>query len=291
MIHPHTVAIIQARMGSSRFPGKVLADIAGQPMLARVVERTRMAKTVDDVAIATTTESSDDAISTLCETRGYPCYRGSLHDVLDRYYQTARLFNAELIVRITADCPLIDPGVIDKTVNVILGDASSKSEMAIPNQPSQTRSLQLEISNSPLTTPYDFVANRLPPPWGRTYPIGLDTEVCTFHGLETAWKEAQEPHQREHVMPFFYDHQERFRIMLVNHEQDFGSLRWTVDTPKDLELVRQIYTRFPGRDDFSWLEVLELFEREPELAHINAQVSHKTYVEVDNRRQDDQAIR
>jgi len=134
-------------------------------------------------------------------------------------------------------------------------------------------------------TPYDFAANRLPPPWGRTYPIGLDTEVCTFHALETAWKEAREPHQREHVMPYFYDHQERFRILLVNHDQDYGDMRWTVDTAEDLELVRQIFARFAPRGDFSWLEVLELFQREPELARINAQVRHKTYDEVDNRSQ------
>ena len=108
---------------------------------------------------------------------------------------------------------------------------------------------EMASSNSPLTTPYDFVANRLPPPWGRTYPIGLDTEVCTFLGLETAWKEAQEPHQREHVMPFFYDHQERFRILLVNHEQDFGSMRWTVDTPEDLDKVERLIRQMKGPND------------------------------------------
>jgi spore coat polysaccharide biosynthesis protein SpsF len=272
-----TTAIIQARMGSRRLPGKVLLDIAGQPMLARVVARTRQAKTVDLVIVATTTEPDDDPVAGFCSQNGILCYRGSLHDVLDRYYRAARAFDAcgedAVIVRITADCPLIDPQVIDKTVEAFLG---VQREHLHGISPSARRVKP--------GTPYDFAANRLPPPWGRTYPIGLDTEVCTFQALETAWREAREPHQREHVMPFFYDHQERFRILLVDHEEDFGALRWTVDTPEDLKLVRQIYARFPGRDDFSWLEVLDLFQREPELARINAGVRPKTYDEFDDRR-------
>jgi spore coat polysaccharide biosynthesis protein SpsF len=279
MSRPYTVAIIQARMGSSRLPSKVLFDIAGQPMLVRVVERTGRADTVDKVVVATTTEPSDDTIASLCAERSYPCYRGSLHDVLDRYYQAARLSSAHVIVRITADCPLIDPDVIDITVKAFLGlSASNQQRVAISNPPSAIQYPKPEI-------PYDFAANRLPPPWGRTYPIGLDTEVCTFQALEIAWREADQTHQREHVMPFFYEHQERFRLMLVNHEADYGSLRWTVDTAEDLELVRQIYASFPGRDDFSWLEVLKLFEVKPEMAQINAGVRHKVYNEVDHRQQ------
>jgi spore coat polysaccharide biosynthesis protein SpsF len=131
---------------------------------------------------------------------------------------------------------------------------------------------------------YDFAANRLPPPWGRTYPIGLDIEVTSFSRLQQAWREASLPHQREHVMPFFYEQPEHFRILHLNYPVDYGTLRWTVDTAEDLELVRQICTRFPGRTDFSWLEVLALFEREPELARINSGVQHKHYLEVDSRR-------
>jgi spore coat polysaccharide biosynthesis protein SpsF len=266
------VAIIQARMNSSRLPGKVLLDIAGQPMLAHVVERTRLARMVDQVVVATTIDPSDDLIEALCRERAYPYCRGSLYDVLDRYYQAARLFNADVVVRITADCPLIDPGVVDKTVSEFLGIRKYES-----GKPSLT-------PNSQLAIPYDFAANRLPPPWGRTYPIGLDTEACTFSALELAWREATQPHQREHVMPFFYDQPQRFRIMHVNHEIDYGALRWTVDTPEDLELVRQIFTRFPDRRDFSWLEVLALFESEPELAQVNAQINAKDYRQVDARR-------
>jgi spore coat polysaccharide biosynthesis protein SpsF len=255
-------------MSSSRLPGKVLREIAGRPMLAWVVERTRRARMIDQVLVATTSELGDDPIADYCRSQGYPVYRGSLHDVLDRYYQAARQAGAENVVRITADCPLIDPVVVDRTVEAFRG-------APLPH---------LQCLNPDLPGDYAFCANRLPPPWGRTYPIGLDTEVCTFQGLEIAWQEAQEPHQREHVMPYFYDHQERFKILLVHHEKDYGSLRLTVDTPEDLELLNQVCARFPGRDDFSWLEVVALLERQPELLAINAQVQHKHYREVDERR-------
>jgi spore coat polysaccharide biosynthesis protein SpsF len=257
------IAIIQARMASSRLPGKVLLDIGGQPMLSRVVVRAQRARSVAQVVVATTTDPSDDPVERLCRERSYPCYRGSAQDVLDRYYQAARLHAAEIVVRITADCPAIDPGLVDEAVTALLGQVSPSGQQR--------------------ATVYDFVANRLPPPWGRTYPIGLDVEACTFAGLETAWKEAHLPHQREHVMPFFYENPERFRICLLNHDTDLSAYRWTVDTAEDLELMRQVYSRFDGRDDFSWLEVLALFEREPGLAQINAQVQHKHYREIDGR--------
>jgi len=262
---PRVIAIIQARRASSRLPDKVLLDIGGEPMLVRVVERARRAKTIDEVVVATTADPGDDAIQELCEARGYPFYRGSPLDVLDRYYQAARQSRADIIVRITADCPLIDPDLIDEAVRAFTGTPQQNTIQPIEQYP------------------YDFVANRLPPPWGRTYPIGLDLEVCTFAGLELAWKEAREPHQREHVMPFFYEQPQRFRILLLNHDPDYGSLRWTVDTPADLELLRQIFAHFPGRDDFSWLEVLSIFQQEPELERINAQVKHKDYRAVDHR--------
>lgn len=258
-------------MASSRLPGKVLLDIGGRPMLERVVERARRAGSLRQVVVATTVDPSDDPVERLCRERDYPCYRGSAQDVLDRYYQAARLFSAEIIVRITADCPLIDPQVIDRTVYAFLGlDVGDNASPGL-------RGLSLS------SLPYDFAANRLPPPWGRTYPIGLDVEVCTFTALEQAWKEAVLPHQREHVMPFFYENPERFRILLVDHDKDYGALRWTVDTPQDLELLRRIYAHFEGRDDFSWLEVLALFERQPELRQINAQIQPKHYQAVDER--------
>ncbi len=283
-----TVAIIQARMASTRLPGKVLLDIAGQPMLVRVVERSRRAQTLDQVVVATTTDPSDDPIAALCAERGYPCTRGSQHDVLDRYYQTARRYQADIIVRLTADCPVMDPDLIDETVRALFGTNALLEHS--------------ETGNHEAQIVFDFAANRLPPPWGRSYPIGLDIEVCTFAALERAWAEAAQPYQREHVMPYLYEDERSvhfsslqlipphpqappgfFRVLHLHHIPDYGTLRWTVDTAEDLELVRAIFSRFPGRDDFSWREVLALFEREPELAALNAGVRHKGYTDVDER--------
>ena len=271
------VGIIQARMGASRLPGKVLLDIEGEPMLVRVVERTKRAKSLTEVLVATSLEKSDDPIEQLCTARGYICYRGSQQDVLDRYYQAARAYSADVVIRITADCPIIDPLVIDQTVAAFWGygkklitEADGLVESASPTQ----------ISSPPK---WDFAANRLPPPWQRTFPIGLDTEVSTFSALERAWGEATQTHQREHVMPYLYEHKNQFQILLVNHDPDYGHLRWTVDTAQDLELIREVYDRFERQDDFSWLEVLELFKREPELAKINQGVIHQDYRDVDKR--------
>ena len=270
IVKPRCVAIIQGRMAASRLPGKVLLDISGKPMLVRVLERTRRAETVGEVLVATTTDPSDDPVVDFCQAHGYICFRGSQYDVLDRYYQAARSMQAEVVVRITADCPVIDPQLIDRTV---------------------TEFFQANA---------DFAADRLPPPWHRTYPIGLDVEVVTFAGLERAWQQADQPHQREHVMPFFYEgiptdasvttqpvtiyrSPRGFRVVYLNHDRDFGSLRWTVDTSEDLELIRQVYQHFAGCDDFTWLDVLDLFQREPQLAQINAAVQHKAYNDLDQR--------
>ena len=272
---PRVAAIIQGRMSSSRLPGKILADIAGQPMLARVFIRTSRAVTVTETIFATTTDASDDPVAEYCDFSGIPVRRGSLYDVLDRYYQSAKEAKADVVVRITADCPVIDPALIDDVVKTVISDQSS----VISGQ-------------------FDFAANRLPPPWGRTYPIGLDVEVCTFAALERAWKEAREPQHREHVMPFFYEgiqlntvnrtlqtgvSPRGFKVALLHHTTDFGDYRWTVDTPEDLEFIRQVYARFDGRDDFTWKEVLDLVHDEPDLMKINAGVQHKTLKDIDNR--------
>jgi len=262
------VAIIQGRMSSSRLPGKILADLAGQPMLQRVFIRTSRAVTVNETIFATTTDSADDPVAEYCDFSGIPFTRGSLYDVLDRYYQTAKQAKADVVVRVTADCPVIDPVLIDDVVNTLLDGE------------------------------YDFACNRLPPPWHRTYPIGLDTEACTFKVLAKSWKDAKEPQHREHAMPYFYEgveltHQSRtletgisprgFKVALLHHPTDFGDYRWTVDTPEDLEFIRQIYARFDGRDDFSWKEVLDLVHNEPQLMEINAGVKHKTLKDIDKR--------
>ena len=247
----HVVAIIQGRMSSSRLPGKVLADLDGQPMLLHVVERVRMAETVDEVIVATTTDPSDDPVAALCAARGIPCERGSLYDVLDRFYQAARKNHADIIVRVTADCPLIDPWVIDRTVREFV------------------------------ETGADFAANRLPPPWKRTYPIGLDVEVCSFSALETAWREAKAPHEREHVLPYLYETPARFHVHVINAEADYGHLRWTVDTPADLKAVRSLYALLGGRRDCTWQEILAIWQAHPELEQINQSVNHKKFDDVD----------
>lgn len=245
------VAIVQARMGSSRLPGKVLADIGGKPMLARVVLRARRACFLEQVIVATTTDPGDDPIEAYCLSMGFPCFRGDPYDVLDRYYQAAKLFKADAIVRITADCPLIDPSEIDRTVQAFFDNK------------------------------VDFAANRLPPPWKRTTPIGMDTEVVQFEALYRAWREADAKYAREHVMPYLYEEEGRFNTLLVQHDPDLGHLRLTVDTAQDLELVREIYTAFGNRDDFTLTDTLRLLDEKPGLLVLNADVTHKGYKEVD----------
>jgi spore coat polysaccharide biosynthesis protein SpsF len=219
-------------------------------MLTWVVERTRRATLPDEVVVATTTDASDDAIVEHCQAQGFPSYRGHPVDVLDRYYTAAQAFQAGIIIRVTADCPLIDPGLIDRTVAALLGAGK----------------------------PSDYAANRLP--WKRTYPIGLDVEACTREVLDVAWLEAREAHQREHVMPYLYEHPERFTIQLIDAEMDYGNMRWTVDTDLDLAFIREIAARLPDRTTFDWRDVLALLAKHPELKEINASVMHKTHRDV-----------
>lgn len=271
------LVIIQARLSSSRLPGKVLLDIGGEPMLKRVVERARRAKLVDQVVVATTFDYRDDSLAEFCLTNRYPIFRGSQFDVLDRFYRTARAYGGDVVVRLTADCPLIDPQLIDETIMAFFGQKSDEAQLATET------SAQSIHDTFRLEEACDFAATRLPPPWKRTYPIGLDVEICSFEGLERAWKEADQPHQREHVMPFFYEKPGQFKTCILDHSPDYGTYRWTVDTAEDLALIREIYSRFGNRDDFSWREVLVLFEKEPQLAQINAQVHHKNVREIDTR--------
>jgi spore coat polysaccharide biosynthesis protein SpsF len=229
---------------------------------------------VNDVLIATTEADSDDRVADYCSRHGMTCMRGSQFDVLDRYYKAARFSRADIVVRITADCPVIDPALVDGAVDRLL------------------------VGPGPSGTAYDFVANRLPPPFQRTFPIGLDVEVCTYAALAQAWKHGHEPQHREHVMPYLYEgvklaavspelsagrSARGFRVAQMNHVPDLGSARWTVDTPEDLEFMRQVYARLGSRDDFTWKDVLALLVSEPELAHINAGVRHKSLNEVDER--------
>lgn len=224
------VAIVQARMRAARLPGKVLEDIAGEPMLMRVVERVRAAKTIGSVVVATSEAVADDAVASFCRTHGIACVRGSETDVLDRFYRAAEAHRAVVVVRITADCPLMDAAVIDKVVSA-LGDA-------------------------------DYATNVL----RYTYPDGLDVEAFTFAALARAHREAKDPVEREHVTPYIRA-SGKFRVVGVEHDVDLSkrNFRWTVDEPADLAFVRSVYERL-GRDRLFGLDdVLALLEREPNL--------------------------
>jgi spore coat polysaccharide biosynthesis protein SpsF len=232
-----TVAVIQARMASSRLPGKVLVDLAGEPMLQHVVRRAAWAATLNSVVVATSTAPSDDPVVRFCKNRGVAVFRGSLEDVLDRYYRASELFAADAIVRLTADCPLLDPRVIDRVVRVFLqGD-------------------------------YDYVSNVLE----CTYPDGLDTEVIGRAALERCWREARLKSEREHVTPYIYKHPDRFKVCNVRHSEDLSAYRWTVDEPRDLEVVRVILGRL-GRRKFGMDDIVALLRAEPGLLELNKDI-------------------
>lgn len=239
------VAVVQARIGSSRLPGKVLKGLGGQSVLARVVQRLRRSSLISEVVIATSVSPGDEAVVREAERLNVGCSRGSEADVLDRFYHAAHAFHADVIVRITSDCPLIDPDITDQTIRAFLDE-----------QP-------------------DYASNGLE----RTYPRGLDTEAMTADALARAWRKASEPYQREHVTPFLYEHPDLFKILSVTNDIDYSEHRWTLDTPEDLEFIRAVYERFGDGDDFSWREVLQLVEREPALSQLNSHVQQKALKE------------
>jgi spore coat polysaccharide biosynthesis protein SpsF len=235
------VAIIQARMGSSRLPGKVLMDLEGATVLDRVLSRLGRSQLIDESLVATTIEPADEAIVEHGKRTGWNVFRGSEQDVLDRYYQAAKYIKADVVVRITSDCPVIDPEVTDATIRAFLDRRA------------------------------DYASNiRV-----RTYPRGLDTEVMTMQALERAWVESTKPYQREHVTPYIHENPGKFKLHGIENEVDCSEHRWTVDTPEDLQLLRAIYARFDGRDDFGWREILKLVEGDPSLADINRHIIQK----------------
>jgi spore coat polysaccharide biosynthesis protein SpsF len=237
------VAILQARVGSTRLPGKVLMDLGGEPMLARVVNRVQRARTLSQVVVATTNEPRDDAVAALAAQRGWAWFRGSTDDVLDRFYHAALAHQADVVVRVSGDCPLIDPAVIDQIVTLFL---DGQPELA-------------------------FADNRQP---AHTFPIGLDAEVMRLDALTRAWHEDANPAWREHVTPYIIRHPELFRQTSLNHPTDLSRHRWTVDTPADFELVQQVYAHF-GQDTFTWAEALALLEAHPEWSALNEHVEQR----------------
>ena len=233
------VAIIQARMGSTRLPGKVLADLHGAPLLARMIERLRYALTFDRVAVATSAAAIDAPVRGLAESLGVGCFAGSENDVLARFVGAAERFDADVVVRLTADCPLIDPVVVDGCVSHFVA--------AHP--------------------PLDIVG------LGGEFPDGLDTEVISAAALRRAHGEARLASEREHVTPYLWKNPERFRYATLVFSVALGDRRWTVDEPRDLDFVRQVYARLyqPGQC-FGWQQIETLLQREPHLAAINCDI-------------------
>jgi spore coat polysaccharide biosynthesis protein SpsF (cytidylyltransferase family) len=234
----NTAAIIQARMGSTRLPGKVMLEISGRPILWHVIDRVSKSKLIDGLIVATTVNSEDDLIEKFCNQIQIPVFRGSEDDVLDRYYQCARKFNVENIVRITADCPLHDPSVIDLVIE------------------------RYRQGN------YDYVSNTVPP----TYPDGIDVEVFSFKALDSAWRNASLVSEREHVTPYIKKHRDIFKINNVVNKEDLSFYRWTLDQAEDLEFIQKIHKKFEEihMDEFYMQDIIELLHKYPELANINS---------------------
>lgn len=230
------LGIVQARMASTRLPEKVLLPLAGRPMLERQLERVRRARRIDRLVIATTEDAGDDAIVALASELGVDVYRGSADDVLDRFHKAAVLLHPSHVVRLTADCPLADWELIDRTIELVMSGR------------------------------YDYASTALRPTW----PDGLDVEVMTFEALQSAWEEARSPVDREHVTPFIVNRPDRFRHGSLESPVDLSAMRWTVDEPRDYEFVRHVYEAlYPTDPAFTTKDILALLGAEPQLAEIN----------------------
>lgn len=237
-------AIIQARMSSTRLPGKVLIKVLGKTLLEYQIERIKRAKSISQIIVATTTKESDNPIVELCQKLSIPYYRGSEDDVLARYYETALTYNINAVVRLTSDCPLIDPNVIDSVVDYYLDNRSK----------------------------VDYVSNTLI----RTYPRGMDSEIMSFEALENAYNHAIEPAEREHVSAYLYRHPEQFRLANIQYKTNESHHRWTVDTPEDLLLIRKIITQlYLISPLFTFEEILELLKNHPDWSDINVHIEQK----------------
>lgn len=236
--------IIQARTGSTRLPGKVMKELCEKTVLAHDIERVSQAKLVDEIIIATTTHDSDDVIVHEAERLGVKVFRGSEDDVLSRYYFAAKGAGADVVVRITSDCPLIDPFILDDIIRVFM-DGS-----------------------------YDIVTNAGNDLSKRTFPRGLDAEVFSFEILETAHINAEEKYQREHVTPYIYENAKS--VFYYQNDVDYSKYRWTLDTEEDWQLISEIYQRlYHGMHNFYFKDILSVMEENPELYNINKDIEQK----------------
>lgn len=242
---PHIVVVIQARMSSTRLPGKILLPLAGSPLLVRVVERVQRARVPHATIIAASTEKEDDGIEEVARSIDIGCFRGSATDLLDRHYRAGVMIGADTVVKIPSDCPLIDPMVIDRVLEFYVAHQAD----------------------------YDFVSNLHPP----SYPDGQDVEVIPMSVLEIAWREATKPHEREHTTPFIWDQPDRFRIGNVLWEtgRDLSMVeRWTIDYPEDYEFARRVYDALSTNSSqvFGLDDILGFLETHPEVRALNSQL-------------------
>lgn len=234
--------IIQARMDSTRLPGKVLMSIEGKPMLWHIVERLKVSQKINDIILAIPDTKNNDELENFARDNNMKYFRGSEGDVLSRYYGTARAFKCDVIVRITSDCPLVDFKIADKAVEGHLGSEA------------------------------DYTANILK----RTYPKGLDVEVLNFNALEKSFKEAKEQSYREHVTLYIRENPEKFKRASLENKENFSHFRWTVDEKEDLEFIREIYKRLYKKGKvFLMPEIIKILEKEPELLEINKNIKRK----------------
>jgi spore coat polysaccharide biosynthesis protein SpsF len=240
------VTVIQARVGSSRLPGKVLLPLAGKELLVRMVERVSRSFLCGRIVVATTDKPADDAIEQMCRREGFLCFRGHETDLLDRHFQAANQFHAEAVVKIPSDCPLIDPHVIDQVITFYLE----------PNE---------VLSNHN----YDYVSNLHPP----SYPDGNDVEIMSMEVMTTAWKEARKDFEREHTTPFIWEQSHRFRVGNVKWETglDYSmSHRWTIDYPEDYQFIKTVYDcLYKQNPGFGLEDILNLLEEEPGISQLN----------------------
>ena len=235
-------AIIQARMTSTRLPCKVLMDIEGKPMLWHVVNRLKFSEKLDDIILAIPDTKESNVLEQFSKENKLKYFKGSEDDVLSRYYEAAKKFKCDVVVRITSDCPLIDPQVVDLVIEKHLNSGA------------------------------DYTSNV----FKRTFPRGLDTEVFNFRTLKKIHKESKEPYQREGVNEYIYENQGMFRLASVECDKDFSYMRWTVDEIKDLEFVREIYKRLYKKEKvFLMDDIVVLLKQYPKLMNINKDVKQK----------------
>ncbi|NJD08277.1 MAG: hypothetical protein FIA97_17530 [Methylococcaceae bacterium] len=238
------IAVIQARMGSSRLPGKVLRLLAGEPMLGRIAHRVAAARSVDAVIVATSDQSQDDVLAAFCADHGIDCFRGSESDVLDRFWRAAASRRAEAVLRITADCPCADPAVIDAVYQMFQAQDLDHGSVSTGAGAALSREFR--------------------------WPDGLDAEWIKSSALQRAAEEATNPLDREHVTPYIWRNPHWFRLAALSAPADYSRLRLTVDNEADYQLIDRVYRHFAPDGLFGLPDILELLQRHPELAALNS---------------------